>query len=188
MKQSLVIATLFSTCWTSITCGAPVVGGVPPIADGAALKVPQKLPRLAPGDLVVTQAEARVYPGAAVGLKSPKVQLQVNYCAKNVGYLEVAGPLRAKFFWDGVGPFSASPAVPGIEGSLFDMSGAGLTGGAQRCGTIKLNFDSAAALQQSGVLNKNPTVGIWAQGNNEGANASNSVSNNTKKVTVVGAF
>jgi hypothetical protein len=188
MRSSLLIATLFSICWASIACSAPVVGGVPPIADGASLKVPQKLPRLAPGDLVVTKAEAQVYPGAAVGLKSPKVQLQVNYCAKNVGYMEVTGPLRAKFYWDGIGPFSASPALPGIEGSLFEVSTAGLTGGTQRCGTIKLNFDSAAALQQSGVLSKNPTVGIWAQGSNEGANASNSLSNNTKKVTVVGAF
>jgi hypothetical protein len=191
MKKRLLSALIVSGILLPTALAGPVVIGTPPAIDRPISSLPdpsRKLPRSILGDLVVRKAESRVYPGSLVGLASPKVQLQVSFCAKNAGISEVPGPLRAKFYWDGVGPFSASPTYPGIQGSLFEQSAVALAGGAEWCGVIKLNFESAAHLQQIGVLKKNPTVGVWAKGKNESANNNNAISNNTKAVTHIGAF
>jgi hypothetical protein len=192
MKSIGLASIIFLSLLASQGSASPATSGAMPTVDRPLSEIAQnarKLPRNALlGDLIVSKAQSRVYPGAAVGLPNPKVQLQVSYCAKNAGLTQVAGPLRAKFYWDGVGPFSASPALPGVQGSLFEQTGAGLASGAQWCGVIKLNFDSAAQLQQMNVLGKHPTVGVWAQDANEGANTTNGISNNTKAVEHIGAF
>jgi hypothetical protein len=192
MKSIGFASLTFIALSASQLSAAPAIGSASPTVDRPlsemsqnALKVPRKILL---GDLVVNKAQARVYPGAAVGLPSPKVQLQVSYCAKNVGATQVAGPLRAKFYWDGIGPYGGSSAPPGVQGSLLEHTSAGLASGAEWCSVIKLNFDSSAQLMQMQVLGKNPTVGVWAQGKNEGANPTNDISNNTKAVTQVGAF
>lgn len=171
---------------------APTVGSGPPTIDRPltemttnTLKPPRKILL---GDLIVSTAESRVYPGTAVGLPSPKVQLKVSFCARNVGTTQVAGPLRAKFYWAGIGPYSGSSTPPGVQGSLYEQTSAGLESGATWCSEIRLNFDSPALLKQMQVLSKNPTVGVWAQGTNEGANPTNDISNNTRAVVHVGAF
>ncbi len=147
---------------------------------------PGSLKQITLGDLVITKAEARIFPAALAGLPAPKQQLRVNYCVKNVGATAVNGPIRAKFYWASVGAFSAVPAIPGMSGNLFDVSGT-LNPNAEHCGMISLNFDSAAVLNELGVLKQNPTVGAWAQGSNEGSNTANKVANNTKAVTLIGA-
>jgi hypothetical protein len=185
---SVVAAVCLSAFATTLVIAqAPTIANQPPLITKPAseLKIPRPLLKSpALGDLVVTKAEARVYHAAASGLPPPKVQLRVNYCVKNQGIAAVNGPIRAKFYWSSIGPFSASPTIPGMDGNLFDTTGT-LNGGAEHCGMMTLNFASAAALSKLGVLTQNPTVGAWAQGSNEGANPTNTVSNNTKSVTVI---
>jgi hypothetical protein len=177
---SALVATANISAQTVVLPKAPVI-----TTPASELKIPGPATRnIALGDLIVTKAEARVYPAAAAGLTPPKVQVRVNYCVKNKGLAAVNGPIRAKFYWSSIGPFSATPAIPGMDGNLFDTTGT-LNGGAEHCGMMTLNFASAAALSKLGVLTQNPTVGAWAQGSNEGTNPSNGVANNTKSVTVI---
>jgi hypothetical protein len=182
LPASMFFVAQLSNAQTVVLPKAPVI-----TTPASELKIPGPASRnIALGDLIVTKAEARVYNAASAGLPAPKVQVRVNYCVKNKGLVAVNGPIRAKFYWSAIGPFSATPAIAGMDGNLFDTTST-LNGGAEHCGTMTLNFASAATLSKLGVLTQNPTVGAWAQGSNEGANPANNVSNNTKSVTVVSA-
>jgi hypothetical protein len=189
--SKVIAASAFAAVFSLCAASAQVIElpKSPPVMNKplSEQRIPIKVPTLALGDLTVTKAEARVYSAAAAGIAPPKVQLRVNYCAKNVGVTAVNGPIRAKFYWSSIGPYSASPAMPGVEGNLFDLTGT-LNSGAEHCGKMTLTFASAAALDALGVLKQQPTVGIWAQGKNEGSNPTGQVANNTKPVTLLSAF
>jgi hypothetical protein len=107
MKSIGFASLTFIALSASQLSAAPAIGSASPTVDRPlsemsqnALKVPRKILL---GDLVVNKAQARVYPGAAVGLPSPKVQLQVSYCAKKCrgdsGGRTIAGEVLLGWHW-----------------------------------------------------------------------------------------
>lgn len=189
MRSMMMTASLFVALEAAAQSGGvQPLPKTPPIPQGE-LKVPTGPIRVLQGDLTVVKAEARVYMGGLVPwVAKPKVGVEILYCVRNVGSLPVKGPIYAKFYWTGVGPFSAVPPIPGMQGSLSGTPIVELAPGAGVCDSMKLTFDSTAMLDQLGVLKKSPTVGVWGPTGAESSNPNNQAANNTKPVQVVSAM
>jgi hypothetical protein len=147
--------------------GVQAQGGLPspsptsPGIDVNNLKVPPPGAALPKGGLSVTKATARKLAGGTHGVPPQKVAVFVEFCIRNTGDAQIAGPIYTKFFWQGTSPSNSTPPVPGMQGTPLAVRNQVLAGKADACGEMKLTFDSPQTLDQIGALKKSPKVRAW---------------------------